>query len=187
MPLTKPPASESLIPILKKFHRSIDSMKKKSSARSASQRRNRTRLVILTTIALVVLSGLYLIGERSESGTTFSQQSRTDEHSPSQKKFRATRNLVIDEATGNPRKPTDAELDQLLATLEKLANTSTEGLREYPLEKGGYGMDLQGRFQGVFLSRPRPDGTLEIKCVFTFEEGLEFLGIVEDSTGTSGL
>ncbi len=118
-------------------------MKKKSSARSVSQRRNRTRLVILTTIALVVLSGLYLIGERSESGTTFSQQSRTDEHSPSQKKFRATRNLVIDEATGNPRKPTDAELDQLLATLEKLANTSTEGLREYPLEKGGYGMDLQ--------------------------------------------
>ena len=159
--------------------------KKQTSAGTLSNNIFRTRSVVLIIATVTVLSGLYFAGESSKSGTAFSQQNSIQDKSK-KKRFRATRDLIIDETTGTPRKPTERELDELLSTLEKLANTSTEGLQEYPLENGGYGMDLQGRFQGVFLSRPKPDGNLEIKCVFTFEEGLEFLGVVEESAGTSG-
>ena len=161
-------------------------MKKKStSAGTLSKKILRTRSMVLIIATVAVLTSLYFAGESSRSGTAFSQQNSVQDKSK-KKRFRATRNLIVDETTGAQRKPTEKELEDLLATLEKLANTSTEGLQEYPLESGGYGMDLQGRFQGVFLSRPKSDGNLEIKCVFTFEEGLEFLGIVEETSGTSG-
>ena len=143
------------------------------------------RLILLAIIVIGVLAGIYFVGEKSDSGTVFSQQNNWSANRQQEKKYRATRNLVIDEVSGEPRMPTDAELDKLLSTLKTLANTSTEGLEERPLEGGGYSLDLQGRFQGVFLSRPRPDGTPEIKCVFSFEEGIQFLGIVEDTASDS--
>jgi cell division protein FtsL len=144
------------------------------------------RLVLLMLVAAVVLVGLYVVSEQSDSGKVFSQRNNAASSKQKGKKYRATRNLIIDQVTGEQRKPTEAELTQLISTIENLANTSSEGLQEYPLDGGGYGMDLQGRFQGVFLSRPRSDGSLEVKCVFTFEEGIEFLGIVEDTAATSG-
>jgi hypothetical protein len=32
------------------------------------------------------------------------------------------------------------------------------------------------------LARPRADGSIETRCVFTFEEGAEFLGLVARAT-----
>jgi hypothetical protein len=32
------------------------------------------------------------------------------------------------------------------------------------------------------LARPRADGSFDTRCVFTFEEGAEFLGLVADVT-----
>ena len=40
-------------------------------------------------------------------------------------------------------------------------------------------MDLQDRLQSVVLARPNADGTSELRCVTTFEEAAEFLGLVE--------
>jgi hypothetical protein len=161
-------------------------MKKQQKVSSRSKvGQTKPRLMLLALVVGAVLAGIYFVNEKSESGTVFSQQTNRAQGKQKGKKYRATRNLVIDEVTGEPRMPSDAELDKLLTTLQTLANTSTEGLQEYPLEGGGYGMDLQGRFQGVFLSRPRPNGTPEIKCVFSFEEGIEFLGIVEDNASDS--
>lgn len=156
--------------------------KKQSTGRTESSRGFNIRVFIVAFVALGVLGALYIVGEQSNSGTVFSQQNSFSKEKQKAKKYRATRNFVVDKVTGEARKPTDAELEQVLESLEKLANTSLEGLEEYPLEGGGYGVDLQGRFQGVFLARPKSDGTLEVRCVFTFEEGLEFLGIVEDTT-----
>ena len=42
------------------------------------------------------------------------------------------------------------------------------------------GLDLAGGFAGVLLARPTGDGKWETRCVFTVEEGAEFLGLVED-------
>jgi len=160
--------------------------KKKVSGRSKSDGRFNGRLVLLTLVAVAVMVGLYVVSEQSDSGKVFSQRNNATFNKQKGKKYRATRNLIIDEVTGEQRKPTEAELTQLISTIENLANTSSEGLQEYPLEGGGYGMDLQGRFQGVFLARPRSDGSMEVKCVFTFEEGIEFLGLVEETVVTSG-
>jgi hypothetical protein len=40
-------------------------------------------------------------------------------------------------------------------------------------------MDLDGRFGGVVLGRAKDDGTTEIRCVFTMEEAVAFLGLEE--------
>jgi hypothetical protein len=42
-------------------------------------------------------------------------------------------------------------------------------------------VDLGGGFGGVMLARPAADGSWETLCVFTFEEGAAFLGLVEAS------
>jgi len=43
-------------------------------------------------------------------------------------------------------------------------------------------VDLNGGYNGVLLGRPGNDGSFETMCVFTFEEGAEFLGLVEDTS-----
>jgi hypothetical protein len=50
------------------------------------------------------------------------------------------------------------------------------------LANGATVIDLDGGFGGVLLGRPNGDGTWETKCVFTLEEGAEFLGLVEDES-----
>jgi hypothetical protein len=49
---------------------------------------------------------------------------------------------------------------------------------------GGRMAVLGGGFAGVMLARPRTDGTYETRCVFSFEEGAEFLGLVAENTQT---
>jgi hypothetical protein len=43
---------------------------------------------------------------------------------------------------------------------------------------GGVTARLDKAFGGVMLARPRSDGSIETRCVFTFEEGADFLGLV---------
>jgi len=98
-------------------------------------------------------------------------------------KFKATRDIAIDSATGKFRKPNAAEIEKLVADLKAMtkhpiaaAMTGTTG------ETGGITAKLDGQFGGVVLARPRADGSLETRCVFTFEEGAAFLGLVADAT-----
>ena len=48
------------------------------------------------------------------------------------------------------------------------------------LANGTKAVNIDGRFQSVMLARPNEDGTSELRCVTTFEEAAEFLGLVED-------
>jgi hypothetical protein len=96
-----------------------------------------------------------------------------------QKKFKATKEIVLDQATGQLRKPTAEETDLMVEQISKLTNRSTEGLTVQPAAQGGEMMDLDGRFGGVVLGRGRADGTTEIRCVFTMEEAVAFLGLEE--------
>jgi hypothetical protein len=96
-----------------------------------------------------------------------------------QKKFRATKEIVLDQATGKLRKPTAEETDLMVEQISKLTNRSTEGLTVQPAAQGGEMMDLDGRFGGVVLGRARADGTTEVRCVFTMEEAVAFLGLEE--------
>jgi hypothetical protein len=96
------------------------------------------------------------------------------------KRYRATKEIVRDQATGQLRKPTAAETEAMVAQLSVLTNRSTEGLTVQPAAQGGQKVDLQGRFGGVVLGRAKADGGTEVQCVFTMAEAVEFLGLEEE-------
>jgi hypothetical protein len=96
-----------------------------------------------------------------------------------EEEYVATRKIIFDRETSALRVPNAEELDALVADLKRLTDRSTDGLRRFPLKGGGEGMDLDGKFGGVMLARAKADGTSEIRCVFSFEEGASFLGLEE--------
>jgi hypothetical protein len=96
------------------------------------------------------------------------------------KKFKATRAFVVDRQSGALRLPTPAEVDAVVSTLTALGQQPSEALTPAETPSGAVGLDLAGGFAGVLLARPGENGAWETRCVFTVEEGAEFLGLVED-------
>jgi len=96
------------------------------------------------------------------------------------KKYVATRDITVDKQTGQLRRPTVEETEALVAQLTVMTNQSTEGLREVSGANGVF-VGLEDRFQSVVVARPNADGTSELRCVTTFDEAAEFLGLVEDA------
>jgi hypothetical protein len=135
------------------------------SPKAKNSRRPIAIAAVLTGLALAVAFG----------ALGFSPKSSTAQA----KKYKATKEIVRDNATGELRLPTPAETDAMVAQISQLANRSTEGLKETPLANG-VATDLQGRFQGVVLGRANPNGGTDVKCVFSIEEGADFLGLVQE-------
>ena len=98
------------------------------------------------------------------------------------KRFKASRAFVVDKQSGDVRMPTQQEVDEVVANLSALGQRPTEALQQSSQAAGAVSVDLDGGFGGIILARPNGDGTWETKCVFTLEEGAEFLGIVEDDS-----
>lgn len=92
------------------------------------------------------------------------------------RKYRATNPIVRDQATGQRRMPTEAEVTQLVASLSTLTQR-TESLPEASAARGGVSIDLAGGYNGVVLAKATEDGSFETLCVFTFDEGVAFLGL----------
>ena len=107
----------------------------------------------------------------------------TAEASTAEVKFRPTRDIAVDSVTGRLRKPTAAETAKLVADLKRMTARPTVVTTNAVAGKtGGRMAVLDGGFAGVMLARPRADGTYETRCVFSFEEGAEFLGLVANAT-----
>ena len=64
-----------------------------------------------------------------------------------------------------------------MKSISSLVVKPVEDAQERTVSSGAIAVDLQGG--GVILARPNGDGTFETRCVFSFEEGADFLGIVE--------
>jgi hypothetical protein len=97
--------------------------------------------------------------------------------------YTATRAIAVDSATGKYRKPNAAEIAKLVADLEAMTRQPVAtAMTRTARTTGGVTARLDGQFGGVVLARPRADGSLETRCVFTFEEGVEFLGLVASAT-----
>jgi hypothetical protein len=139
-----------------------------------------TSLVILGTIvtALIGLGALIFSG----SSKTATASTKTRPTPPEGKRYIATKSIVVDKETGRARKPNDQELKELIEALAVLTKRSDENLSSVVGENGGVSMDLDGGFAGTMLARPNPDGTMETRCVFTFQEAADFLGLVEDGS-----
>ncbi|HKO61485.1 MAG TPA: hypothetical protein VJV03_10025 [Pyrinomonadaceae bacterium] len=137
------------------------------SPKTSSKSRRRLAIVaILSGLVLAVAVGVMGVSPKSSTAQG--------------KKYKATKEIVRDQATGALRKPTESETDAMVAQISQLTNRSTDGLTQTPGASGGVVMDLEGRFQGVVLGRAKPDGTTEIRCVFTVEEAADFLGLEQE-------
>ena len=124
------------------------------------------KFAILFAVVIAVAALVFLTGTKSSNA---------------QKKFKATRPFVVDNQNGQPRLPTQEELDHVVSDLAQLSNRP-ENLPAAPDANGGVAVDLGGGFGGVMLARPGSDGNFEMKCVFSLEEGAEFLGLVEETS-----
>ena len=142
----------------------------KAQKRAAS--RKRIGLVFLSV--LIVVAGVTLALSRSTS------QARSDQGQ--HKKYIATREVTVDQTTGQRRKPTDEEIEALVAQVSALTNRSTEGLTVTQRPDGSQMVDLQDRFNSVALARANEDGTTSVRCVTSMEEAAEFLGLQEVTT-----
>jgi len=144
-------------------------MRKSNKARSPKRGRagfSLVKIALLFSVIAVVSAVVFFTGTKSSNA---------------QKRYKATRAIVVDNQTGQSRMPTQEEVDEVVSNLAQLANRpdnlpATEGA------SGGELVDLAGGFNGVMLGRPGADGSFETKCVFTLEEGAEFLGLVEDTS-----
>jgi hypothetical protein len=94
-------------------------------------------------------------------------------------RYRATTPVVKDQATGRRRMPTEQEVRDMVATLSSLT-ARPEVATEVATASGAVSADVSSGFGGVMLARAAEDGTFETLCVFTFEEGAAFLGLVPD-------
>jgi hypothetical protein len=98
-------------------------------------------------------------------------------------KYTATRAIAMDSATGKYRKPSDTEIKKLVAELQAMTRQPAATAMTSTAQKtGGVTARLDKAFGGVVLARPKADGSIETRCVFTFEEGAEFLGLVANAT-----
>ena len=150
--------------------------------------RNKENSTPLSRVASVVLLGVITVisglavslGLGSSSGVAASTNSALTQ--VAQKRYKPTRAFVVDEQTGKVRMPTKKEITKVMESLSKLGQRSDEGLQQTSVASGGVALDLDGGFNGIMLARPKGDGTWETRCVFTLEEGAEFLGLVEDKS-----
>jgi len=90
------------------------------------------------------------------------------------KKYRATSAIVVDKQTGQRRLPTEKEVDDLVATLARLSTQASKPV----VSSSGRSMVLDSGYEGIVLGRANEDGSLETRCVYSFEEGAAFLGLV---------
>jgi flagellar basal body-associated protein FliL len=128
----------------------------------------RTRVAIFIALVVLVIAGIASIALPRKS--THAQP----------KKYKATKEIILDQATGTLRKPTPEETDLMVAQISSLTNRSTAGLPTSQAANGTQMMDLQERFSGVVLGRATADGGTEVRCVFTLEEAADFLGLEAD-------
>jgi hypothetical protein len=142
----------------------------KKALRRKHRRFSKTMIAILVGVAAVVSIAAFSIANKSSNSVRAQG-----------KRYKATRPIAVDKQTGQPRMPNQEEIDQAVTSLQTLASRP-ENLPQTSGPSGGVVVDLEGGYGGVMLARPNTDGTWETRCVFTFEEGVEFLGLVEDNS-----
>jgi hypothetical protein len=149
-----------------------------------------TRVGILVSVILLsVGTGSVVFSQISKGkSVTASKSSSADSRKPAAQQlarpvvnddrvYVAERNITVDAKTGKLRKPTPEETKGLVASLKSLTNRSADGLTASTHADGTRQVNLRGRFGNVMIARPNADGTTETKCVTTFEDAAEFLGL----------
>ena len=153
---------------------------------SSSTKKNNKRFSKLTSFIILgtVIAALIGVGTLafSESSNTVVASQQPQPTPRGEKRYIATKNIVVDRGSGRLRKPDAKELSELVDTLKIMTKRPEENLKSALLDNGGEVVDVEDGFAGVMLSRPNSDGTSEVRCVFSFEEAAAFLGLEEDDS-----
>ena len=137
-----------------------------------------SRTIIAVVVVAIAAVSITVLSFAISNSSTSVQASTNVTNQTRQTRYKATRPLVADPQTGKLRLPNQKEINQTIESLKVLANRP-ENLPQALTTDGAVVSDLEGGFGGVMLARPNSDGTWETKCVFTLEEGTNFLGLIE--------
>src|SRR5215203_1850707 len=148
--------------------------KESSKPEKNKKRFSKQASFVITAVVIVAFIGI--------GALFFTKSPRTVSAQQADKKYKATKSIVVDRDTGAVRRPTTEEVEDLVKTLQATTRRSDENLQSLPVAGGGVALDLDGGYAGTFVARPNEDGTMETRCVFSFEEAAEFLGLVEDNS-----
>jgi hypothetical protein len=143
--------------------------------------RSRAARVLAPLAAVVLVVGLW-VALTHASGQGRIKTPKAAPQSQAGKTYVPTREITVDKQTGKVRKPTAEETQELVASLSSMLSRSTEGLTARTLPDGARQVTLEGRFAPVAIARPRADGTMEVRCVTSFDEAADFLGLVESGS-----
>src|SRR5262245_49923804 len=104
----------------------------RARSRKNSAHSSRAAMLILFGV-IAAISAIVLVpwGARSSGRATAASNPARD-----QKRFRATRPVVVDQQTGRMRMPDQQELDEMVENLATLAKRPTEGLQQSSVEGG---------------------------------------------------
>ena len=154
------------------------SFDEKSSKPAKNKKRfsKQTSFLIAATVIVALIGIGFVIFSKSPRRVAAQSNQQTD------KKYKGTKNIIVDRNSGAVRKPTTEEVEDLVKTLQAATKRSDENLQSSPVAGSGVALDLDGGYSGTVLARPNADGTMETRCVFSFEEAAEFLGLVEDNS-----
>jgi hypothetical protein len=145
----------------------------------AGKRLSPARLVALLATVVLVLGLGVVFTQASRQGGGRVKSPKAAPLQRDGKTYVATREITVDQQTGKVRKPTADETRELVDQLRVMTSRSTEGLTAKTLPDGTKQVTLEGRFGPVTIARPRADGSMEVKCVTSFEDAADFLGLVD--------
>jgi hypothetical protein len=106
----------------------------------------------------------------------------------SRENWSATKAIIFDDATKTVRKPTAAETADLVRSLRQMTTKPARAIQSTSAGMAGSTTrqgSINGAFANVVIARANPDGSMETRCVQTFEEAAEFLGLVEQPSGAT--
>ena len=98
-------------------------------------------------------------------------------------RWTATRAIVRDATTGELRRPTPQETLALVKTLREMTAGAQQPLKTVTTNANGMAIaEVDESYQSVVIARPAPGGVMETRCVRTFEEAAEFLGLTANNS-----
>jgi hypothetical protein len=158
---------------------------RKRHAKGIARSTKRPRAVAMAGLGLI-LAATFIVATLSRTtvaasnGAVMAADQGTQNAPGQQKKYKATRAIVKDQQTGELRLPTTEELQQTIDSLASLTGRDVAAAAAAPTAVTGWSALGVSATSGVLVARPNEDGTMETRCVFTFEEAAAFLGLVED-------
>jgi hypothetical protein len=138
-------------------------------------------LIVVSLLSVTAAAEVrWIHASRAEKATVSNEQIAV-QRILSEEKWVGTRAIVVDAATGTARRPTAVETATLVESLRKLTAAAEQPLNVVSNATGGEMAEIEGGYPNIVLVRPTADGGSETLCVHTFEEAIEFLGLVDET------